>query len=126
MKTRYQMIKDALDTLNTSDLVYIHNEYCDAMNACDDRIYSMDDFDELMNGQTPWEIARSAYYGDFCPAHDYFWFNGYGNLESSDYPDDHIYTDDIAEYIDSHDDALYNDEIQEILDNYETEGSDDE
>lgn len=118
--TRYEAIKEALDNMNAADLVYIHNEYCDAVNACDDRIYSMEEFDEIMTGFTPWEIARAAYYsGKFCPAHEWFWFNGYGNLESDDFTPGNIYTSDIAEYIDRESDSLYNDEIQEILDEYE-------
>lgn len=117
--TRYDAIKEALDRLSISDLVEVHNNYCDADDKYDDHIYSMEDFDEIMSGKTPWEIARCAYYGDFCPAHDYFWFNGYANLESSDFSTGRIYTDDIAEYIDRTEDALYCDELQEILDEYE-------
>lgn len=125
--TRYEAIKEALDNMSDADLVYIHNEYCYAVNACDDHIYSMEEFDEIMSGTTPWEIARAAYYsGKFCPAHDWFWFNGYGNLESDDFAPSNIYKDDIAKYIYENEDALYNDEIQEILDEDEDKEAEEE
>lgn len=70
----------------------------------DDRYYSMDELDELYNGSEPLEILRRAYYGhdadtwttdsrgertygEFNPNRDYFTFNGYGNLISTDYKD---------------------------------------
>lgn len=62
------------------------NEYYDFLQDYypDDVIYSMDEFDEVTCGMTAWEVARAAFYGDFCPAHDFFKFNAYGNLESMD------------------------------------------
>lgn len=70
----------------------------------DDRYYDMADFDEIMGGSDPWEIARSVYYGDFRPCDNYFGFNGYGNLTSCDYID---YSDKLDKYL-----------IDEIIDNY--------
>lgn len=70
----------------------------------DDRYYNMEDFDELMTGREPWEIARSVYYGDFRPCDSYFGFNGYGNLTSCDFLD---YSDKLDDYL-----------ITEIIDNY--------
>ena len=113
--TRYKKIKSALDEMSTAELVNTHNEYCNSIDYMDDYVYSMDEFDEIMSSQSPWEIARCAYYGNFCPAHDYFWFNGYGNLCSADFQPDIIRTEDIAEYIDANDDALNSDDIAEIL-----------
>ncbi len=70
----------------------------------DDRYYSMDELDEFYRGSDPLEILRRAYYGrdddtyttdssgnktygEFNPNRDYFYYNGYGNLVSSDYKD---------------------------------------
>lgn len=70
----------------------------------DDRYYSMDELDELFSTGTPSEILQRAYfgrdddtwatdssgnktYGEFNPMREYFYFNGYGNLVSSDYKD---------------------------------------
>lgn len=70
----------------------------------DSRYYSMDELDEFYKGVEPSEILRRAYYGrdddsyttdsngertygEFNPNRDYFYYNGYGNLVSSDYKD---------------------------------------
>lgn len=127
--TRYEAIKEALDNMSTADIIAIHNEYCYTASNMDDYVYSMSEFDEIMGNMAPWEIARACFYGhEFCPAHDYFRFNGYANLESFEFaPEGNsgIYTSDIADYIDRTEDALNNDEIQDILDEYE-EGEDEE
>lgn len=79
----------------------------------DDRYYSMDELDELYNGTDPLEILRRAYYGydadnwstdgsgnktyaEFNPNRDYFTYNGYGNLVSTDYPDYSAHLDQYA------------------------------
>jgi hypothetical protein len=38
-----------------------------------------------MEGKEPIEIIRMTAYGDFNYSHDYFRFDGYGNLESLSY-----------------------------------------
>lgn len=70
----------------------------------DDRYYSMDELDEFYRDSDPLEILRRAYYGrdddtwttdsngdrtygEFNPNREYFYYNGYGNLVSSDYKD---------------------------------------
>ena len=114
--TRYEKIKSALDEMSTAELVNVHNAYCDAANYMDDYIYNMDEFDEIMSGQSPWEIARCAYYsGKFCPAHDWFWFNGYGNLESDDFAPDIICVPDIARFVDETENTLDNDTLCDII-----------
>ena len=37
----YNDIKECLENMNTSDIVYIHNQYCDAANYWDNEIYDM-------------------------------------------------------------------------------------
>ncbi len=120
MKERLQ---DLFNKMSTDELIYIHNEYCDAVNACDDRIYLMDEFDEIMSGVEPWEIARSVFFGSFNPTYDYFKFNGYGNLQSIyEYEiKDYIDLDAIIDYIIDNNDSLYNDDVQEILDECATD-----
>ena len=44
--------------------------------------YYMEDFNFIMEGQTPEFIAHRIHFGDFNPTYDYFRFNGYGNVES--------------------------------------------
>ena len=109
----------------------------------DDRYYCMDELDELYNGTEPSEILFRAYYGhdddtyttdasdnktygEFNPNREYFYFNGYGNLVSSDYKDYSAHLDEWAieamsenrYYIDSIDaDA----ELSELFDQLENE-----
>ena len=46
-------------------------------------LYDMDDFDLVIGeGYTPTELAQRIFFGDFNINHDYFFFNGYANLES--------------------------------------------
>lgn len=70
----------------------------------DDRYYEMELLNEFYNGVDPIEILTRAYYGhdadswttdsrgdkiygEFNPNRDYFTYNGYGNLVSTDYKD---------------------------------------
>lgn len=122
----YDAILECLNNMNTDDLVNIHNEYCEANNDIDDRIESMIEFDDLLYGKKPSEIAEMVSGEDFNVGDDYFWFTIYG-IESSDFADDMpIYKEDIAKYIEDERDSLYNDEIQEIIDEYEEEEEEEE
>ena len=70
----------------------------------DDHYYDMEVLNELFYDKAPLDILQRAYfgrdddtwttdsrgnrsYGEFNPNRDYFYFNGYGNLVSSDYKD---------------------------------------
>lgn len=70
----------------------------------DDRYYEMEMLNDFYNGTEPLELLRRVYfghdddthhtdeyerreYGEFNPNRDYFRFNGYGNLVSTDYKD---------------------------------------
>ena len=112
-----QKIVDYINSMNDDEIVELHNCYCEAAGDEDDRIYSMYELDELLEGRTPTDILSMGFYGDFRPRHDFFWFNGNGNLETADYATDMpIFAIDIANYILSEEDSLGNDEIKEILD----------
>lgn len=114
--SRYERLCETLHDMSTAELVFAHNEYCEAAGYMEDWIYSMDEFDDIMSGQSPWEIARCAYYsGKFCPAHNWFWFNGYGNLESDDFAPDIICIPDIARYVDRTENTLDCDELYCIV-----------
>lgn len=86
-------------------------EELDDCNGClgDDRYYEMDELGELYTGDVV-EVLTRAYYGydgdclhdydkkePFCPNRNYFYFNGYGNLVSTDSKDYSDYIDN--EYI---------------------------
>lgn len=118
-------VREYLDSLSDGGKVDIWNEYAEAANYPDNHIYSMDEFDEIFSDTKPWEIARACFYSRrFNPSDSWFWFNGYGNVESADYISDHddrspIDLDEVAEYIVSNDDELFNDDIRAILDGEE-------
>ena len=105
----------------------------------DDRYYNMEELDELYNGIEPTEILSRAFYGydadtwhtdshgekqygPFNPNRDYFTYNGYGNLVSSDYKDYSYKLDQwFAESLIDDAGLLYNipDDVQEIIDSIE-------
>lgn len=129
--TKEERIRELIDNMSENEAMRLWNEYCDNDNRMDDCIYSMNDFDEIFSGYEPWEVARTCYYsGNFCPAHDFFWLNGYGNAESSDFPSmdskSPFYIDELVSYIMDNETSLYNDEIQEILDEEEENEEGDE
>lgn len=110
--------------MNDSDLVAVHNEYCGKVGYDDDRIYYMEDLDELMHGMKPLDILREA--REVNTNDDWIRWDGYGNLESTDYPQDWMELDEIADYIVENDDALRNDDIRNLLDEIEAENEEEE
>jgi hypothetical protein len=108
----------------------------------DGRYYSMDELAELYNGVDPIELLNRAYfgydmetwhtdsdgnkvYGSFNPNREYFTYNGYGNLVSTDYKDYSAYLDDY--FVEALEDArkdLYsiddNSELSELFDSLES------
>ena len=107
-----------------TDIVQYFKENEDVFNDCmedldsyngylgDDRYYDMDELNDIYSGQEPQEILFRAFYGfdadtwmtdssgnkeygAFNPNRNYFYFNGYGNLVSSDYKD---YSDKLDGY----------------------------
>ena len=93
------------------------------------QVYQMEDFNEIMEGYEPLEIANRIYFGDFNPNHEYFRFNGYANLESLDKYDleDEIkdYSSEIARRtVELYEEGKLNylqDEVMEILEDQEEE-----
>ena len=88
-----------LEYMDEAELLHAWQIRCDEFNYMDDEIFHMDDFNELMNGFEPIYISMRIFYGDFSPNHDFFKFNGYGNLESSNYLSDFIDLEELADEI---------------------------
>lgn len=110
-------IEDIINNLSDNEMVDVNNTYQDCVKG-DCYIYSMDDFDEIMDGNTPIKIANRVAYGDYNPFHMWFWFNGYGNVITGDDPE---YSDGwnvtaIAEYCVDNDEDFDVNDIREILD----------
>lgn len=119
-----ERIKEIIEEMSTEDKVELWNEYCDSEYRFDDRIYSMEEFNEIMSGREPLDIAMTCYFGDFDPTHKYFWFNGYANLESAygiDGEKSPFYIDDLVDYIVENEEDFGNDDIAEVLEGEEEE-----
>lgn len=112
-------------------------EALDVWNGClyDDRIFPMEDLNEVCQGITTFEILQRAFYGydeptdkdeerrSFNPNREYFYFNGYGNLVSTDKIDYSSYLDEyfIRDIIDNRYNMYLSIGAQNIIDNYEDE-----
>ena len=111
-----QKLVDYINSMNTDEIVALHNSYCEAANY-DEHIYSMWDLDEIFSCSKPHWVLERAFYGSFNPRHNYFWLNNSCNLESADYVTEMpISVEDIADYILSTENSLGNDEIQYMID----------
>ena len=123
LKTNSKQARTAEEV--TAAIIEFFEENEDVFNDCieeldgyngylnDDRYYPMEELDELYIGVEPSEILRRAYYGydadtyttdgsgnkeygQFNPNREYFTYNGYGNLVSTDYKDYSAHLDNYA------------------------------
>ena len=103
LNERSKLMTIIFDTMTDNELVYLHNEACDNYNSWDDRIYSNEAYELNEAFSTIEEFARSCQYGSYDFNHEYFKFDGYGNIESFYYNDltDYIDEDFIIDYIES-------------------------
>ena len=124
MRNMRDEVLEMLRDMNDNDLVAVHNEYCDKVSYYDDRIYDMYEINDLLYGRSPLEIITDA--RDVDANDSYIRYDGYGNLESTDYPQDWMDLDEIADYIAENDEALRNDDIRDLLDEIEAENEEEE
>lgn len=75
---------EVYNNLDDYDKLEVLMDYLDDNNLA--RPYSMDCFDELMEGEKPLKIAQLID-KDFCVYDDMFWFDGYGKVHSGDISD---------------------------------------
>lgn len=116
---KQEQIKEYLENLDDSDLLSIYNEY--VSETYDNDIYTMDEFDEICGSMNPSDLACKIFYGKFNPNDEYFIFNGYENLESSDDLADFIDFDYLADYCIRNDEDFDDQELRDILDADDTE-----
>lgn len=112
-------------------------EELDNWNGClyDDRIFLMEHINDVYCATEPDEILRRAFYGydkplnkddqrqQFNPNRQYFYFNGFGNLVSTDKKDYTDYLNDyfIQDIIDNRNQLYLSEGAQDIIDKYEDE-----
>ena len=124
MDTRRDAIREYIKNLGAYEQVNLWNDYCDAQNYDDDRIGDMEEFDDLFYGLSPLEIVRRLD-SSFNPNHSWFYFDGWGDVCSTDRPENEIIQqDDIAEYIDESGDNLYDSGIAELLKSWDEDPTD--
>ena len=121
------LLKEALEDMNSRDLVQLHNVYCDLCNMCDDEIHANDEdfFETFFNG-SPYDLYAAVARGDCNPNHDWIRFNGYGNLQTSNCVSDWIDESDIVDYMIENDEDLENEDIRDILNDCENEDDEDD
>jgi hypothetical protein len=107
--------------LSESDQLSVYNEY--AYNSGHEPVSYMEEFDEVCNGMRPIDVACKVRYGDFCPHHDYFTFDGYANFESIEFLASWLedYVDDLADWFEDRQRDLVDLMGVEVMDLYEDE-----
>lgn len=119
-----EQVKDFLiNDLTDNDIFEIWNEYAQKNNY--DEIFSMDEFDEIMERNSPTDIANSIYFGEYNPNDNYFQFDGYGNIKTTSNIEEFVDYGELAEYIFDNDDDLGNNELRDFLDEEDEESEED-
>ena len=134
MENKKELLMELFE--NDTELFNSTIEELDGWNGYlgDDRYYSMDELPELFHGSNTIDLLNKAYFGrdddnwhtdasgnkiydSFNPNREYFCFNGYGNLVSTNYKDYSAYLDNyfIDAIIENQDHLYLDDEIKNIL-----------
>lgn len=80
--------------MKTENKVQAINEYLESQGYHDDMIYTFDEY--LINEFFPnsFDALRACHFGDINFTHNYFRFDGYGNIETlSDWKIDELFED---------------------------------
>ena len=134
MENKKEMLMELFE--NNEGLFNSTVEELDSYNGYlgDDRYYDMELLPDMLSGVEVIQLLNMAYFGDdddtwredsrgerfynsFNPNRNYFYFNGYGNLCSTDFKDYSNYLDDyfIDEIIENQTHLYLDNEIKEIL-----------
>ena len=112
----YEAIDEVIEDLNESEQVELWNEYCDANSYYDDRI-EYNDLDDILCSEVADKLDDA-----YRTYHQWAWFDGYGEICSSDYITETSYDkDSLIEYMIDDDNSFDNYDIRELLDQYEEE-----
>lgn len=137
METIYKQLTELFES--DEELFNSTIEELDSYNGYlgDNRYYEMELLNEFYSSSEPLELLSRAFYGhdegyhidssgkkiygEFNPNREYFTYNGYGNLISSDYKDYGYLLDDyfIESLMDNKDNLYLDDAILEIIEGAE-------
>jgi hypothetical protein len=99
------MLKEKLENVLLSDMDMIAdvvrevNSYSGALEFLE--VYDMEEFNWIVEGYSPLEIANKIHYGNFSPVDSYFRYDSYSNFESmSSWEVEDEYRNYISEIID--------------------------
>ena len=92
------MTKEELEELEEQEVVDLWNDYCENNNREGEgiranRIYHMDDLDEVVGKMYPTDLLDTIDFNRFSEGDSYFGYNGYGYIESFNTPYDVIELD---------------------------------
>lgn len=123
----FAAINETIENMRDGEKIGLWNEYCDRVNRYDDRIEYMESLPELFDTSSVggmFNLLNRFYFGHDAndehssanPNRAYFYFNGYGNIVTTNYPSDVVDAEELADWIIDNEDALDDDDIQELLD----------
>lgn len=127
--TRQECIDKIVDEINDmrdSDIASIWNDYCDSVGYGDDRVYCMDELDDLLDGMKPIDILLLGVNSSIFWSDDYFRFDGYGNIETISNLSYELEIKVVAEYCLDENECFGYSEILNILGDYLDEQEDEE
>ena len=130
MKTTFtERFFEAWENLDEYQQLSVYNEYAYACGY--EPIISMDEFDGVMRGYEPMQVALCMHFGNFNPTHKWFRFDGYANLESEYFLNewlDDATIGDLATWYEDNRSAMVCacDDMLEIYDKDEDEDEDEE
>ena len=98
------MTKEELEELEEQEVVDLWNDYCENNNRGGEgiranRIYNMDDLDDVLGRMWPSDLLDTIDFNRFNECDSYFGYNGYGYIESFDTPYDVIDVEALVEYL---------------------------
>jgi len=92
------MTKEELEELDDEKVIDLWNDYCENNNMDDERIYRMDEIDDVLGKMYPTDLFNMIDFNRFSEGDSYF-YNGYGYIESFDTPYDVIDAEALVEYL---------------------------
>ena len=106
-------ITELLENLGEAELISLWNEYQSEISG-ESQVYDFDDDFFATYFSDPAEAARAVFFGNIEQWNaNYVQFNGYGNLEASNYLDNMISIYDLANHIEGNQDT-YSDLLSDL------------
>lgn len=95
----YKYISLDWDSKDEHEKVSLWNEYCSEIGREGELFTFDEDFFDTFFHNKPMEAARAASFGSMNWSDDYIMFNGYGNLETTNNPMDHIDESELIDWL---------------------------